>query len=280
MTNHKDTGDRQQKIIVFLLFIVLILISIVVGTFNKINILEKSPVTELLDIEPIEKTVSVSIGKIAIIIDDFGYRNDAVSEGFLNIDTDLTYAVIPGHEYSQTMSKKAYQSGYEVIAHMPMGTTVPSFGEEEYILKASMTSAEIEERMNKVLRHLPEIVGMNNHQGSNASANKRVMNVMGTILKEHGKYFLDSRTTKETQAESTMRLIGVPTGRRHVFLDNNPDETSIIQQLYSLAEIAKANGFAVGIGHVKEHTLNVLQREIPKLKADNYEFVFISEVVN
>ena len=40
MTNHKDTGERQQKFIVFLLFIVLILISIVVGTFNKINLLE------------------------------------------------------------------------------------------------------------------------------------------------------------------------------------------------------------------------------------------------
>jgi polysaccharide deacetylase 2 family uncharacterized protein YibQ len=36
----------------------------------------------------------------------------------------------------------------------------------------------------------------------------------------------------------------------------------------------------VGIGHVKENTLNVLQREIPKLKADNFEFVFVSEVVN
>jgi len=280
MTNQKDTGERQQKIIVFLLFIVLVLISIVVGTFNKINLLEKPPVTEIPDIEPIEKTVSVSVGKIAIIIDDFGYRNDAVSEGFLNIDTDLTFAIIPGHEYSQTMSKKASQSGYEVIAHMPMGTTVPSFGEDEYVIKASMTSGEIEARMDKVLRHLPEIVGMNNHQGSSASANRRVMNVMGTVLKEHGKYFLDSRTTKETQAESVMRLIGVPTGRRHVFLDNNPDETSIIQQLYLLAETAKANGFAVGIGHVKKHTLNVLQREIPKLKADNYEFVFVSKVVN
>jgi polysaccharide deacetylase 2 family uncharacterized protein YibQ len=280
MTNHKDTGDRQQKIIVFLLFIVLILISIVVGTFNKINILEKSPVTELLDIEPIEKTVSVSIGKIAIIIDDFGYRNDAVSEGFLNIDTDLTYAVIPGHEYSQTMSKKANRLGFEVIIHMPMGTTTPSFGEDEFIIKASMTSMEIESRMKKVLQQLPEAVGMNNHQGSKASTNKRVMNVMGTILKDHDKYFLDSRTTKKTQAEKAMRALGVPTGRRHVFLDNNPEETSIIQQLHSLAEIAKANGFAVGIGHVKEHTLNVLQREIPKLKADNYEFVFISEVVN
>ncbi len=270
MTNQKNTGERQQKIIVFLLFIVLILASIIIGTFNKINLLEKPPVTKAPDIEPIEAVAPVSTGKIAIIIDDFGYRNDAVSEGFLNMDADLTYSVIPGHEYSQTMSKKAFQLGYEVIVHIPMGTTAPKYGEDEYIIKASMTSAEIESRMDKVLQHLPEAVGMNNHQGSKASASKRVMNVMGTVLKENGKYFLDSRTTKETQAE-----LG-----RHVFLDNNADENSISQQLYILAEKAKTSGFAVGIGHVKENTLNVLQREIPKLKADNFEFVFVSEVVN
>ena len=280
MSNQKDTGERQQTIIVFLLFIVLILASINIGTFNKINLLEKIPVTKAPDIESIETAAPVSNGKIAIIIDDFGYRNDTVSDGFLNMGADLTYAVIPGHEYSQTMSKKAFQLGYEVIVHIPMGTTALNYGEEEYIIKSSMTSAEIESRIDKVLQHLPEAVGMNNHQGSKASASKRVMNVMGTVLKENGKYFLDSRTTKETQAELVMRTLGVPTGRRHVFLDNNADENSISQQLYILAEKAKTSGFAVGIGHVKENTLNVLQREIPKLKADNFEFVFVSEVVN
>ena len=280
MANQKNKGDRHQILIVFLLFIVLVLISVMVGTFNKINILEKSPVTEMPDIDPVEEEVAESVGKIAIIIDDFGYRNDEISEGFLLMDTHLTYSIIPGHEFSQTMSKKASLSGYEVIAHMPLGTTVPSFGEDEYIIKASMTSAEIEARMEKVLSHLPEVVGMNNHQGSKASANKRVMNVMGTVLKSHGKYFLDSRTTKETQAESTMRMLGVLTGRRHVFLDNNPDEKAIHQQLYLLAEKSKLYGFAVGIGHVKKNTLNVLQQEIPKLKTANYEFVFVSEVVN
>ena len=147
MANQKNKGDRHQVLIVFLLFIVLVLISVMVGTFNKINILEKSPVTEMPDIDPVEEEVAESVGKIAIIIDDFGYRNDEISEGFLLLDTHLTYSIIPGHEFSQTMSKKASLSGYEVIAHMPLGTTVPSFGEDESIIKASMTSAEIEARM-------------------------------------------------------------------------------------------------------------------------------------
>ena len=155
MSNQKDTGERQQTIIVFLLFIVLILASINIGTFNKINLLEKIPVTKAPDIESIETAAPVSNGKIAIIIDDFGYRNDTVSDGFLNMGADLTYAVIPGHEYSQTMSKKAFQLGYEVIVHIPMGTTALNYGEEEYIIKASMTSAEIESRIDKVLQHLP-----------------------------------------------------------------------------------------------------------------------------
>ena len=68
MSNQKDTGERQQTIIVFLLFIVLILASINVGTFNKINFLEKIPVTKAPDIEPIETAAPVSTGKIAIII--------------------------------------------------------------------------------------------------------------------------------------------------------------------------------------------------------------------
>ena len=46
-------------------------------------------------------------GIIAIVIDDFGYRNDAVSEGFLDLDARLTYAVIPGHEHSQSLAKNA-----------------------------------------------------------------------------------------------------------------------------------------------------------------------------
>ena len=61
-----------------------------------------------------------TIGNIIIIIDDFGYRNDEVSEGFLTLNEDLTFAVIPGHENSKLFARKAHKMGYEVIIHMPM----------------------------------------------------------------------------------------------------------------------------------------------------------------
>ncbi len=279
MTNQKNTGERQQKIIVFLLFIVLILASIIIGTFNKINFLEKPPVTKAPDIEPIEAVAPVSTGKIAIIIDDFGYRDDNVSEGFLALDAELTLAVIPGHQNSKVFAAKADQKGYEVIVHMPMESTNETRGEKEYMLTTSMTSNEIESRVEEVISEFPEAVGMNNHQGSKATSDKRIMNILSNVLKRHGKYFIDSRTTSETVAEITMRFRGVHTIRRHVFLDNENKQNKIREQLYKLVDKAESKGLAVGIGHARINTLEVLKQEIPKLKEYGFKFQFASFAV-
>ena len=220
-----------------------------------------------------------TIGNIIIIIDDFGYRNDEVSEGFLTLNEDLTFAVIPGHENSKLFARKAHKMGYEVIIHMPMESTIDTHGELEYILTENMTSDEIEERVEKVISEFPEADGLNNHQGLKATADKRIMNIVSNVLKRHGKYFVDSRTTSQTVAESVMRSRGVPTARRHVFLDNDNDVNKIREQLYKLVDKAESKGKAIGIGHAKRLTLEVLKSEIPKLKKNGFTFQFASFAV-
>ena len=218
-------------------------------------------------------------GNIVIIIDDFGYRDDNVSEGFLSLDADITFAIIPGHQNSKVFAAKADQNGYEVIVHMPMESTNETRGEKEYKLTTSMTSDEIESKVEEVISEFPEAVGMNNHQGSKATSDKRIMNIVGNVLKRHGKYFIDSRTTSETVAEATMRSRGVPTIRRHVFLDNENQKNKIREQLYKLADKAELKGLAVGIGHAKTNTLKVLKQEIPRLKEHGFKFQFASFAV-
>jgi len=218
-------------------------------------------------------------GNIVIIIDDFGYRDDNVSEGFLSLDADITFAIIPGHQNSKVFAAKADQNGYEVIVHMPMESTNETRGEKEYKLTTSMTSDEIESKLEEVISEFPEAVGMNNHQGSKATSDKRIMNIVGNVLKRHGKYFIDSRTSSETVAETTMRYRGVPTIRRHVFLDNENQKNKIREQLYKLADKAELKGLAVGIGHAKTNTLKVLKQEIPRLKEHGFKFQFASFAV-
>ncbi|MEC9049582.1 MAG: divergent polysaccharide deacetylase family protein [Candidatus Neomarinimicrobiota bacterium] len=219
-------------------------------------------------------------GTIGIVIDDFGYRNDDVSDGFLNLDVPLTYAVIPGHEYSKSFGEKAVGRGFEVIVHMPFENLANKGGEESFVLSTSMDSETIQERVQAALDQIPSAIGMNNHQGSKASADQHVMSNVARVLKKRNLFFVDSRTTAETVAESTMEVYNVPTTRRNIFLDNDDDEGKIHAQLIKLVEKSEELGTAVGIGHVKPKTLKILKKYIPELQKKGYKFEFVSKMLH
>jgi len=244
---------------------------------DEVTNLEDSTIPEVLD-KPIEKKAPMR-GIIAIIIDDFGYRNDHISNGFLELPAKLTYAIIPGHDHSQLFSKKAYDAGYEIIVHLPMENIGKTYGEEEYVLMSYFQDDEIKSRIINAFDNLPEAIGLNNHQGSRGTADSRVMTLLAGVIKDKKKFFIDSRTTSNSLANSTMRRYNVPTNQRDVFLDNDLDEEKIKTQLYKLADVSERKGIAIGIGHVKPQTLNVLKNEIPVLKQKGFRFEFVSRLV-
>ena len=120
---------------------------------------------------------------------------------------------------------------------------------------------------------------MNNHQGSKATSDSKTMTVLATVLKDRGKYFIDSRTSSLTIGEKTMTSFGVPTARRNIFLDNNNDLDKIEEQINKLANSAKKNGVAVGLGHARKNTLSVLEKVVPGLLDKGFVFQFASQVV-
>ena len=282
---------KSLAIYVLTLFVVVLLI-VLKKQQDHLTDLEKDIVeTEITTISPdtLEEQTSSQTpvetekipmrGVIGLIIDDFGYRNDHVSNGFLQLPGKLTYAIIPGHDYSQLFSKKAYDAGYEIIVHLPMENIGKTYGEEEYVLMSYFQDDEIKNRINKAFDLLPESIGLNNHQGSRGTADSRVMTLVAGVIKEKKKFFIDSRTTNNSLAETTMRKYGVPTNKRDVFLDNELDEEKIKIQLLELADVSEEKGIAIGIGHVKPQTLNVLAKEIPVLQKKGFRFEFVSNLV-
>ena len=101
--------DYKTLIIYVLTLFVVVLLIVLKKQQNHLSELENEVildekvelVLDSLDKEPIKEDVSKKAvipmrGVIAIIIDDFGYRNDHISNGFLELPAKLTYAVIPG----------------------------------------------------------------------------------------------------------------------------------------------------------------------------------------
>ena len=219
-------------------------------------------------------------GTICLVIDDFGYAHNETIDGYFSMEKDFTVAIIPGHLYSQSLGKIADSLGFETIIHMPMEPyNYDNLSEKGFILSELLNANEVEERIDLAFLEIPMAVGMNNHQGSKAMANLQLMKNVARSLKKRDKFFLDSFTNPESRGFITMRRFGVKTELRQVFLDHIEDTLYIKSQLDSLVQLSHSMDVAIGIGHVKPITLEILKKEIPRLKSEGYNFVSLSKVV-
>ncbi|OGC00405.1 hypothetical protein A2V82_12170 [candidate division KSB1 bacterium RBG_16_48_16] len=215
-------------------------------------------------------------GYVAIIIDDFGYKYDELTKEFINFSRPLTISIIPGLRETQRIRRDAELAQKEVLIHIPMEPLEEKYDKDDYILLTDMPPSEIHLRMQKALAEIPNAVGVNNHQGSKATADENLMTVVLSEIKAANKFFIDSRTNSESLAYDVAKKMGVPTAANQVFIDAKDDVDFITQQMARLGEMAGANGRVIGIGHVRKNTFKVLTKMIPELEARGIEFVFVS----
>ena len=128
---------------------------------------------------------------------------------------------------------------------------------------------------------MPLAGGVNNHEGSKASASPRVMDdVIGVLAKRGNLFFVDSKTSAASVGEAVARAHGVPTAARNVFLDNQADEAYTMGQLREAAAIARRDGSAIAIGHPRPTTLAAVKAMIPELEASGIRFVLVRDLVS
>jgi len=220
--------------------------------------------------------------KLAIVIDDFGYSNSDVIRKYFQVSEKLTLSVIPGHPYSRWTASEGKKFNKEIIIHMPMEPERQEYGmgEDQYMIRQTMRSFEVEQRISDAKMSLPEAVGMNNHMGSLATADAEVMGMVMKSLKEKGLFFVDSFTSPRSVAYEVAKVQGLPAACRSVFLDNNKDKSEIQAQFEKAIDVAKRRGSAIAIGHVYLETLEVLEHLIESGKFSGITLCFASEIVS
>src|SRR4029077_3480607 len=121
--------------------------------------------------------------------------------------------------------------------------------------------------------------GVNNHQGSRATADPALMQALMPALRQRGLFFVDSRTTAATVAYDTAEHDGVRAASRKVFLDDTPTREAILAQLDLAARDARRDGWSIAIGHPHPATIAALREGVPRLEARGIRLVFASDVV-
>ncbi len=218
-------------------------------------------------------------GLAAIVIDDLG-NELAPAERIAAWKEPVAGAVLPGVAFSAASARALARGGKEVLLHLPMEPAgYPKVRPGPGVILRSQSDAEIVRTLETDLATVPGAVGVNNHMGSAATADPRVMRVVARVLSERGLYFLDSRTTEATVAERTAEEASVPAVSRRVFLDDIETEEAVAKQLAELVRRAREEGSAVAIGHPYPATMAVLEREMPKMEAKGIRLVRVGELV-
>ena len=217
--------------------------------------------------------------RLAIILDDLGSDSSAAAAIFA-LPYPLTISVLPNHDHSAEIANEARNRGYQVLLHFPM-QSVANEQPEAQELHPGMSAEAVSNLVDQFLQQVPGVVGVNNHQGSQATSDSALMSELMPVLRGHHLFYVDSRTTAATVAYDTAQSAGVPSAFRNVpFLDDVPDVSAVRRQLELALRGAREKGEAIAIGHPHPATLQALREVLPKAQSQGVRLVFASELVH
>ncbi|AIJ08131.1 MULTISPECIES: divergent polysaccharide deacetylase family protein [Edwardsiella] len=206
-------------------------------------------------------------GKLAIVIDDFGYRPREENQ-VLEMPLPVTIAVLPNAPHAREMALRAHAQGREILIHLPMAPLSKQPLERD-TLQPAMSEAEIQRIIRQAVGNVPYAVGMNNHMGSAMTSSLTGMQKVMRALEQYNLlYFLDSMTIGHSQVSNAAQGTGIKVIKRKVFLDDAQSESAIRTQFNRAITLARRNGSAIAIGHPHPATVRVLQQMLRTLPSD------------
>ncbi len=220
---------------------------------------------------------------MAIVIDDFGYIDGKLLDGFMKVDKAVNFAIFPNEKNSIQTMQMAHNMGRETLIHVPMEPlNYPNVNPGKDAILVTMKEHEIDNRMEKFIEDMNLCKGINNHMGSLATTDEGIMQAVMISLKKHKLYFLDSKTSNVSVAYNVAQKSHITAFRNDIFLDTpNLKPATMDDKLQQCIDMASRRTQIVAIMHCHsaEH-LAYLQRFIERAKAAGFKLVPLSALGN
>ncbi len=231
---------------------------------------------------PLERKAGLNrlTGRVAIIVVDFGYQDEALIRGFCALKQTITFSVFPRREKSSWIAERAAAAGHGVMVYLSMEPLdYPRHDPGPDAVLMDHTPEKIRTLIRTARAHLPQATGMNNHMGSRITEDPAAIRRVLKEIDRLGLFFVDSFTSPRSIAWSVAEEMGMPAGRNAKFLDRKETQESVEQSVEALAEMAGISGTVIGIGNARPVTLAALERVLPELEKRGIEFVSAREAL-
>ena len=218
---------------------------------------------------------------LAIVVDDFGIGNNKLLDDFCSLDSNVTFAILPDQKFSKHIMNKAAETGHESMIHIPMEPiSYPKDNPGANAIYVHLSEKEIKRRMENYIKQFPLCVGANNHMGSFATTDEKVMRTVLQVLKDHNLYFVDSRTSQSSIAYDVAKRMMIPTCVNQFFLDTpSITEKTLAKKIKQIRYLAKDRDKILVITHcATQDRYEFLREFIKEINKLDFELVPVSEL--
>ncbi len=229
---------------------------------------------------PVEKKSDTRPPSVAIVVDDVGFDAANLPQ-WLAIDAPISFAVIPYCELSAGLSDQLYDNGYLIMMHIPTENMPPNTDSSKGQLSCGMDRGAVSKMLDADLATVPNVSGINNHQGGQGCADLQLMTYECEWAKSKGFYVVDSNSAIDSKVAQAAVSLGMGHKLNEVFIDHENDPEYIRSAMRKLADLATKNGYAIGICHFhRPNTAAVVGEMVKVLAEEGIHFAFARDINN
>ncbi|WP_274423262.1 divergent polysaccharide deacetylase family protein [Chelativorans sp. YIM 93263] len=217
--------------------------------------------------------------RIAIVVGGLGISQTGTQAAIEKLPEEITLAFAPQGNSLDRWMRTARQEGHEIILQVPLEPfDYSGDNHTRHMLLVNASARENREELHRVLARITNYTGVMNYQGARFTADEAATEALMQELGDRGLLFLDDGTSARSLTETVAARSGVPFAESDDVIDARPQRGPILEALDSLERVARARGFAVGVGSALDTTVNTVADWAREARKRGIELVPISAV--
>ncbi|MCF7873720.1 MAG: divergent polysaccharide deacetylase family protein [Candidatus Omnitrophica bacterium] len=249
-----------------IIFLITLIAVLIISYFSR----QKASLDKLTPKSPNKNT------KIALIFDDLGQSLESLRQIY-NLKIPVTVAVIPELKFSKNIAHIAARSGFSVLIHLPLEPKKANYylTDKYKFISSELSENQIDRLLYNYLNSIRIAIGVNNHMGSKATQNPKLMDQVLERIKQKRLIFIDSQTTPKSVAYKIAKSKGIDTAYNQLFLDAIDDPAEMKKRINDLIDNNKSKKLII-IAHPKKNTFKFLKNNLSQLKK-RADFITLKE---
>jgi polysaccharide deacetylase 2 family uncharacterized protein YibQ len=212
--------------------------------------------------------------RVAILLRGVGRDDRNSNEAVTKLPPAISLGFMPFIGVSQQWARKAREFGHEIIVQLPLEPSdYPINNPGPETLLSSLSGDDNLSRMKTILGRFDNYTGVSNYLGGKMLQSEAALRPIVQGLKSKGLIYVGEGNNSHVLLRRLAGEVGLRYGAADMMIDAHPAPEEIRKALDRLAELARKDGSAIGMGYASRSTIEQLQAWSQTLAAEGITLV-------